>query len=62
MTHPLTQHARRLAAVELQHAAYCRRSMARGLMARWIAIPAIRQSLNQARACTIAAQIVGRLA
>jgi len=62
MTHPLFNSARALAALELRNAAALRRDMVKGDLPRRAAISAIRDCLRHARMCTIAAQIVGRLA
>ena len=62
MTHPLIQHARGLAALELRNAAALRRDLALGILPRRPALFAHRDCIRHARACTIAAQIVGRLA
>ncbi len=62
MSHPLFPNARRLAAIELRRAAALRRDMTLGLLPRRPAISAIRDSIRHARACTVAAQIVGGLA
>lgn len=52
---------RSAAAAELSQAAYYRRSMQRGLMARTIAVPAIRDCLRHARAMTVSAYIIGQV-
>jgi hypothetical protein len=52
---------RAAAAAELSQAAYYRRSMQRGLMARDIAIPAIRNCLCMAKAMTVTAYIMGQV-
>ena len=52
---------RAAAAAELAQAAYYRRSMQRGLMARFIAVPAIRECCRMAKVMTTSAYIIGQV-
>lgn len=62
MQNPTVSIARAIAATELRHAAALRRDLSLGLLPRGPAISAIRDCLRHARACTVAARLLGRLA
>jgi hypothetical protein len=60
--HPTIPFARARAATELRNAAALRRDLRLGILPRAPAISAIRDCLRHARACTVAAQVLGGVA